>query len=118
MYLDMRKYGLDKFEFEILEEVEADSLKETEQHFIETLKPTYNQVNANGMDIERHKEYQKGYEKSEKCKEYRKEYHKEYYNQLCLYNCKKLTLKALSERFRRAGISNPTQEAKKYLIKD
>lgn len=27
LYLDMQKYGLDKFSFEILEEVEVDSLK-------------------------------------------------------------------------------------------
>ena len=32
MYLDMQKYGVDKFEFEILEEVESEKLKEKE-HF-------------------------------------------------------------------------------------
>ena len=53
MYLDMRKYGIDKFEFEILEEVEAEKLKETEQEFIEKLHPTYNNINANGWDCER-----------------------------------------------------------------
>ena len=53
MYLDMKKYGVDKFVFEILEEVAIECLKETEQKFIETLKPTYNDRHANGLDIER-----------------------------------------------------------------
>ena len=133
MYLDMKKYGLDKFAFEILAEVEVDSLKKTEQKFIEKLKPTYNNRRANGWNVEKYKEYQKEYQKeykksdkckeyqkeykkSDKCKEYQKEYQKEYYNQLCCYNGKTLTLCALSTRFRRRGISNPVIEAKKYLI--
>ena len=57
MYLDIQKYGTDKFVFEILAEVETEHLKETEQQFIETLKPTYNNYNANGLDIDRYKEY-------------------------------------------------------------
>ena len=167
MYQDMQNYGVDKFEFQILAEVEADKLKEAEQRFIETLKPTYNNRNANGLDIERqkkyNKDYQKEYRKSDKCKEYQKDYqkeyrksdkckeyqkdyqkeyrksdkckeyqkdyqkeyrktdkckayNKEYRNQLCCYNGETLTLNALSMRFRRRGISNPTQEAKKYLL--
>ena len=120
MYLDMQKYGIDKFEFEILTEVEADSLKETEQQFIETLKPSYNNRRANGWDFERfketNKEYQKEYRKTDKYKEYHKQYNKEYYNQLCNYNGETLTLNALRKRFRRKGISNSTTEAKKYLV--
>ena len=103
MYLDMQKYGVDSFELQILEEVEIAHLKEKEQQFIETLKPTYNNYNAKGFDVGRWKEYAK-------------EYNKEYYNQLCYYNGEKLTLCALSARFKRAGIKNPTLEAKKYLI--
>ena len=144
LYLDMRKFGVNGFVFEILAEVEADKLKETEQKFIEALKPTYNNYNANGLDIERqkeskkecdkkyrktekYKEYQKEYRKSERYKEYQKEYgksdkrkkyQKEYNNQLCSYNGETLTLCALSKRFMRQGISNPVLEAKKYLIKD
>ena len=72
MYLDMQRYGVDKFEFEVLAEVEIDKLKEREQYFIETLKPTYNDRNANGIDVERQKEY----EKSDKRKESRKKYNK------------------------------------------
>ena len=101
MYLDMRKYGLDKFEFQILAEVEEGKLKETEQQFIETLKPTYNNRRANGWDIERYKnEYSKEYHRKyyqrnrkkvkeyhrkyyqrnrKKVREYQKEYQKEYY---------------------------------------
>lgn len=125
MYLDMQKYGADKFVFEILAEVEADKSKETEQKFIETLKPTYNSNNAKGLNIERYNEYQKEYQKTDKRKEYKKEYNKtnkfkayqkEYYNQLCSYNGQTLTLQALRTRFMKKGISNPTQEAKKYLL--
>ena len=112
LYLDMKKYGVDKFELQILEEAEIEQLKEQEQWFIELLKPTYNNNNAKGWDIERRKEYNRKYNKSDKCKEYRKQY----YNQLCLYNGETLTLKALSMRFMRKGIDNTTAEAKKYLL--
>ena len=129
LYKDMQKFGIDKFEFEILAEVEPGSLKEAEQKFIETLKPTYNNYRAKGLDIERRKEANRKasrkYEKTEKRKKYRKEYeksdkrkkyNKEYNNQLCFYNGETLTLCALSMRFRRQGIHHPTQEAKKYLL--
>ena len=112
MYQDMQKYGLDKFDFQILAEVEVDSLKEMEQQFIETLKPTYNNINANGWNIERYKESHKQYQKTDK----RKKANKKYYNQLCCYNGKTLTLSALITRFRRQGIPHPTAEAKKYLL--
>ena len=107
MYIDMQRYGVDKFEFEILEEVEEGKLKEKEQQFIETLKPTYNDRNANGFDFERRKKYQK----SDKGKEAQKKYE----SQLCCYNGETLTLTTLSKRFSKAGIDHPTQEAKKYL---
>ena len=146
MYLDMQKYGIDNFVFEILEVVEEDSLKEIEQQFIKKLKPTYNDRNAKGWDTERYKERNKKanrkYEKSDKRKKYKKEYNKEYrktdkckayqktdkykesrrkavnkyYNQLCCFNGETLTLNALRKRFLRQGLSNPTAEAKKYLI--
>ena len=56
LYQDIQKYGIDKFSFEILEEVELEHLKEKEQEFIETLKPTYNQINAEDLDIVRSKQ--------------------------------------------------------------
>ena len=78
MYIDMQKYGVDKFEFQVIAEVEEDSLKIIEQQFIEKLKPTYNNINANGLDIERYKETKKEYQKSDKGKESQKESQKEY----------------------------------------
>ena len=130
MYIDFQKYGLDKFAFEILEEVEECSLKEVEQQFIETLNPTYNNRNANGWDIERRKESKKKYEKTDKGKESHRKYHKsnkgkesnrkasdKYYKQLCFYNGETMTINALRQRFRKAGIPHPVIEAKKYLIK-
>ena len=100
MYLDMQKYGLDKFEMQIIAEVEVGSLKEKEQYFIELLKPAYNDRNANGLDIESYKKAQN-----------------KYYSQLCRYNGETLTLNALRCRFEKLGIEHPTIEAKKYLIK-
>ena len=83
MYIDMRKYGVDKFEFQILEVVEPEELKEMEQQFIETLKPTYNRCNAKGLNVERrketHKKASRKYENSEKRKKAKKEYNKEYH---------------------------------------
>ena len=125
MYLDMQKYGVDSFEFEVLAEVEAEKLKEAEQQFIEALKPTYNDINAKGLNVERKKEYNKEYQKTDKRKKYQKEYRKtdkckeyqkEYRNQLCSYNGQTLTLNALYQRFWRQGITHPTAEAKKYLL--
>ena len=116
MYLDMRKYGIENFVFEVLEEVEIEKLKEKEQYFIETLKPAYNNINANGLDIERYKKYNKKYQKTEKGKKSRRKAANKYESQLCRYNGEVLTLNALSKRFLRAGISHSTQEAKKYLL--
>lgn len=45
LYQDIQKYGIDKFEFQVLAEVEEGKLKETEQQLIETLKPSYNNYN-------------------------------------------------------------------------
>ena len=111
MYLDMQKYGVDKFEFQILAEVEIDKLKEAEQHYIELLKPTYNDRKAKESNVERRKETKEEYNKAHKdeCKKYRKKYK----NQLCCYNDETLTLNALAKRFSRAGITHPQLEAKK-----
>lgn len=132
MYQDMQKYGVDKFKFQILCPVMEEYLKQVEQECIEMLKPTYNNYNAKGLDVERQKEtikkYEqsekrkeakkkaaKKYEQSEKGKETKKKYQKKYHNQLCSYNGETLTLNALKMRFRRAGIPHPTLEAKKYI---
>ena len=105
LYLDMKRYGLDYFVFEILAEVEVIHLKEKEQQFIELLKPIYNNRRANGWDI-----------KSDKYKETHRKANNKYKNQLCLYNSEVLTLNALFQRFRKAEIKHPASEAKKYLL--
>ena len=105
LYKDIQKFGVDKFELEILEEVEIGNLKDKEQQFIETLKPTYNNNNAKGLDIKRHIETHRKASNN-------------YENQLCYFNNEVLTLATLSMRFIKAGIEHPTLEAKKYLIGD
>lgn len=71
------------------------------------------------------KEYWKQYsathkeQLTEKAKRYNEEHKEErskYWSQQCCYNGETLTIRALSLRFRRKNIPNPTQEAKKYLI--
>lgn len=104
LYLDMKKFGIDKFELEILEEVEIGNLKDKEQQFIETLKPTYNNNNAKGLDVKRYIETHRRASNN-------------YENQFCCYNNEVLTLATLSMRFIKAGIEHPTLEAKKYLIR-
>lgn len=121
MYIDMKKHGLDKFDFEILEEVEIEQLKEKEQQFIEKLKPTYNDRNANGWDFERYTENKKKYRKTEKGREVTRKANrkvsKRYDNRLCLYNGEILKHQALRARFYRAGVEHSAIEANKYLIK-
>ena len=133
LYHDMQKHGVDKFELQILAEVEAEKLKETEQQFIETLNPTYNSNRAKGWNIERHierhKERNREYRKTHKNelkeyhREYRKthknelkEYRKKHDNQLCFYNGETITRATLAKRFYRAGIKHPIVEANKYLV--
>jgi len=112
LYQDMQKYGLDKFKFLILAPIEPGYLKQVEQEFIELMKPTYNNYNANGQDLERYKEWWRSN------KEAHRKCHKKYDNQLCSYNGETLTLCALSARFRKAGIEHPNVEARKYLISE
>ena len=114
LYKDMQKYSVDKFEFQVVQVVEPEHLKETEQQFIETLKPTYNSNRANGWDIERHKETRR--KDSKEFRETHKEYHKQYDNQQCLYNGQIITLGALRKSLKRRGITHSTIEAKKYLV--
>ena len=114
LYKDIQNYGIDKFDFQILEEVEPESLKEAEQQFIEKMHPTYNSNRAKGWDIERHKETRR--KDSKEFRETHKEYHKQYDNQQCLYNGQTITLGALRMRFKKLGIVHSAKEAKKYLV--
>ena len=125
MYLDMQKYGTDKFEFQVIEEVEIEKLKEAEQKFIEILKPTYK--NANGWNMERYKEHQIEYyqQNREKYIEYyqqnrekRNDYQNKYNNQTCYYNGETLTLTALSKRFKKYGVEVEIEAKEKGASKD
>ena len=69
LYLDMRKYGIENFVFEVIEEAEESFLKEKEQKFIEKLQPTYNDRRAKGLNIERRRKANNKYEKTDKGKE-------------------------------------------------
>lgn len=116
IYQAFQEYSLESFDFEIIEE--TDNLKEREQYFISLLNPAYNTNAANiGMTKEEyHKQYKKQYRKSDKGKEVYKKGSAKYKNRLCEYEGKILTLNALQQRFRKAGIENPAIESKKYLI--
>lgn len=118
MYQDMTKYGLDNFTFEIIEE--TDNLREREQYWIEQLRPIYNDKWAKGWDLERYKETQRNCDKRwhKAHKEERRAYNEKYSHKLCLYENETLYFQTLSARFRRHGIPNPTQEAKKFLIEN
>ena len=116
LYKDMASYGKDKFIFKVLEE--TTDLKDREQYWIEQLKPTYNDRHAKGLNTERRKETTRRYSKEWR-ESHRNEYltkKKAYYSRPCLYNGETLTLRALSDRFRRRGIANPYKEAQKYLL--
>lgn len=120
MYHDMQKYGVENFQLTILCEVEPEQLTVMEQKMIEELCPTYNNYYANGQNMKRHKQQvkkaQRIYNQSEKGKEHNRKRNKKYLSQLCLYKGETVKLGTLAKRFRKAGIKNPTQEAKKYLI--
>lgn len=108
LYLDMWKYDVNNFKFEIIEE--TSNLKEREQYWIDELRPSYNIRRANGVDIERYKEWYKAHHEECIVK------NKASYSRLYLYKGETLTLKALSGRFHNHGIPHAWREAKKYLI--
>lgn len=116
LYKDMRDYGLDKFSFEIVAEVEPEYLKEEEQKYIEMLQPSYNNSNAKGLDIKRRNERLIKYQQSGRGYKVLRKSIKKYQSHLCLYNGETLSFNALACRFNRAGIPHPFIEAKKYLI--
>ena len=129
LYKAMASYGLDNFTFEVLEET-AD-LHNREQYWIEQLEPTYNDRYAKGWHTERYKEAHKRCNKE--WYKVNRDYNKERYkvnrnkrlaknkvdnNRLCLYGSDTLTLRALTSRFCRQGISHAWTEAKNYLIQE
>ena len=116
LYKDMSQYGRDNFTIEVIEE--TTDLHNREQYYIEQLKPVYNSRYAKGLDTDRYKETtrrcRKEYYKANRDEHLTK--NKAYYSRVCFYEGETLTLGALSDRFYRQGITNPTTEAKKYLI--
>lgn len=110
----------------------TDNYRQLEQELIEKYHPKYNSHRAytglnayKGREAEYNKERYWKYKEEilEQVKQYYEshkqqkiQYQKKYGNQLCFYNGQTLTFNALRLRFRKAGLSNPTAEAKKYLI--
>lgn len=110
----------------------TENYKEEEQELIENYHPKFNKLRSFtglGQAKDRHAAYSKDYyqkfrdEYLECNKKYIRQhkeeidkYQNKYWNQKCEYNGKVLTLAALSRRFQRQGFSNPTLEAKKYLL--
>lgn len=130
LYQDMSRLGDNNFIIETIEE--TDNLREREQYWIEKLHPSYNDRQANGYNEERKRKsmnrgsrkYYRAHKETmrAKKKEYDEKHHieniermKNWRNQLCLYNGEEVKLHTLMCRFRKQGIANPTQEAKKYL---
>lgn len=134
LYKDMQRFGIDKFKFEIIEK--TTELKQREQYWMNLLKPKYNNYNAKGVNVERCKatakargkayyEYHREEHKAVRKSSYKAWYgvHREerlaklkvYHDQLCMYNGETMTLRALKLRLWRAGVPNPSLEAKKYL---
>ena len=99
----------------------TDVYRQLEQELVEKYHPRYNSYRAytglacNGNKVEYEKQRYQKYK--EEILEQNKKYSKQYDNQLCIYNGETLTLNALRKRFKRRGISNPTQEAKKYIVR-
>ena len=112
LYQAISSYGLDNFEFEIIEE--TDKLKEREQYWIEQLNPSYNDRRAKDLDVTRNKKVVEDWQKAHKNRCMSN--YKKYYGRLCLYEGKIITLKTLTMRFIRHHIPHPTKMAKKYLL--
>lgn len=97
--------------------------KRNREHLAEKNKQYYEQHKDHLNELGR--EYGKQYrathaeklaEKGRKYYAENREKHLKYYSRPCCYDGKTLTFGALTLRFRRMHVVNPTQEAKKYLI--
>ena len=130
LYRDFINFGIDNFNFSILEECGRDILKEKEQYYIELLKPTLNNIEAY-RTVDSNKEYKKNWslENKEHLKNYKKQYnaqnktklqeHENFlYSRLCEYEGEVLTLNALTKRFARKGIKGTYKKAEEYLINE
>ena len=97
----------------------TDNYRQLEQELVEKYHPKFNAIRAfTGLGARKGREAEYDRERYQK---YRKEILgqvKQHDNQLCSCNGEVLTLNTLAKRFQRAGITHPTLEAKKYLIKE
>ena len=110
LYIDMRKYGLDNFEMEIVEI--TDNLLEREQYYIDLLKPFYNKNNPI-VNLE---------EAKKKAREYSKKYAKNHPRNYKEYYAKKkgMTLEEFElykENRHKKAIENRKEIIKKYTNK-
>lgn len=83
-------YGLENFTFEVLEYCQENIRKNREQHYIETIKPSYNDRSAFGRNPP-----------------------KAYKDVMCLYNGKMILYYTLSKYFYRHDIND---SAIKYVV--
>ena len=107
LYQDIREFGVDQFEFSILEECSVEELKVREQYYISMLKPEYNIRKANAGVSVKYKEdiseYQREYYQAnkeeakerkrnyyqankEKAKEHQREYYQANKDKISEYN--------------------------------
>lgn len=91
-------------------------IAEHQKEYYEANKEHYKMLNKQWYEANKAQIAEQKKQYYEANKEHIAEYKKQYYNQLCKYNDEVLTLNALRIRFKRAGITNPTAEAKKYLL--
>lgn len=121
MYDDMRKYGKENFRIYVI--YEGDDYKHIEKVVTYNLQPGYN-IRNNTRKEPRKKvkrfadrnEYHRHYYQTESGKEACKRTVKKYTSRPCMYNGKKMRFWSLYLKFRKDGIENAAQEAKKYLL--
>ena len=146
LYQAFIKYGLNNFTFDIIEETadlhtrEQYYIEQLKPSYndkrakgwnTERYKESHKQVSKawykahRDEELARNKAYYETHrdERLAKWKAYREANrdellakNKAYYSRLCLYEGETLTLRALTSRFYNQGVTNPTIEAKKYLI--
>lgn len=90
IYMAITTYGLENFTFEVLEYCQENTRKNREQHYIETIKPSYNDRSAFGRNPP-----------------------KAYKDVMCLYNGKMILYYTLSKYFYRHSIND---SAIKYVV--
>lgn len=114
MYKDMKKYGVEKFKFELVYQCCEPLLTTFEQLLIKKENPYYNSKYASGRDGKKRAISDK--RSGNKYREKHSESLKLKRNKTCNYKGHLCTLNALYVRFLRNGVIHPFIEAKKYVI--